>query len=150
MPDRKLAAGPNNSPGFWLHHAALAWHALVEHRLKELELTHSQFMVLSVIGWLSRTGDSPNQQEIANKAGIDRMLTSRLIRRLEEAGHVVRLADDSDARVMRVGLSPAGKEVVRQAVEIVRDIDETVFGEQPDAAQKQLEAIAQTCRAGRG
>ena len=36
--------GPLMSPGFWLHHAALAWRQAMEHRLRPLGLTPTQFM----------------------------------------------------------------------------------------------------------
>lgn len=143
---RTLEAGPDNSPGFWLHHAALAWTALIEDRLAPLNLTQPQFMVLSVIGWLSRSGEIPNQQDVANKAGIDRMLTSRLIHRLEEAGHVTRQGDPTDSRVIRVSLTEKGRSTAAQAVQLVRDIDETVFDDQPVKLRDELRQIAQVCR----
>lgn len=143
---RTLAAGPDHSPGFWLHHAALAWTALVEDHLAPLHLTHPQFMVLASIGWLSRAGQHPSQQDVANSAGMDRMLTSRLIRRLEDAGLVNREADGADARIFRIGLTTQGRVIVGQAVELVRTIDETAFGERPATAREQLRQTTQACR----
>ena len=41
------------SPGFWLHHAALAWRQVFDRRLRPLNLTPTQFMLLaSAGGWL--------------------------------------------------------------------------------------------------
>ena len=35
------------SPGFWLHHAALAWRQVFDRRLRPLNLSPTQFMLLA-------------------------------------------------------------------------------------------------------
>ena len=43
------------SPGFWLHHAALAWRQVFDRRLRPLNLTRLKFMLLASAGWLATT-----------------------------------------------------------------------------------------------
>jgi hypothetical protein len=44
--------GPLRSPGYWLHHAGLAWRQEVETRLRPLGLTNTQFTLLASAHWL--------------------------------------------------------------------------------------------------
>ena len=75
--------GPLMSPGFWLHHAALAWRQVFDRRLRPLNLTPTQFM--ASVGWLAATSDQPPaQQEVADHAGADRMMTSKVLQALVE------------------------------------------------------------------
>jgi hypothetical protein len=38
------------SPGYWLHHAVLAWRQVFDRRLRPLSLTPTQFMLLASVG----------------------------------------------------------------------------------------------------
>jgi DNA-binding MarR family transcriptional regulator len=70
------------SPGFWPHHAALAWRQVF--------------------------GRPPTQQEVADHAGTDRMMTFKLLQTLMDRGLVIRQPDPADGRVKRLVLTPAG------------------------------------------
>ena len=146
MADHRLAAGPHNSPGYWLYHASLSWVAAVTTRLREVGLTQPQFMVLASAGWLSRTGDQPTQQAIADHAGVDRMLASRLLRRLTDQGLLERQPDPADARAIRITVTARGREVTRRAVDAVRTVDDTVFGPDPATVRDLLMDIDTRCR----
>jgi DNA-binding MarR family transcriptional regulator len=124
--------GPQVSPGFWLHHAALTWRAELDGRLRELGLTHTQFMVLASAGFLEHVGGPPTQQEVADHAGADRMMTSRVVRTLVEGGAVRRAAHETDARAVRLTLTPQGRELAARAVRVAQDVDRAFFG--PDAS----------------
>ena len=65
--------GPLMSPGFWLHHAALAGKQVFDRRLRPLKATPTQFMLLASVSWLTATtGRSPTRQEAADHAGAQR------------------------------------------------------------------------------
>src|SRR5262245_47845560 len=115
------------SPGFWLHHAALAWRAELDTRLRPLGLTPTQFMLLGAAGWLEHVSGPPTQQQVADQAGADRMMTSRVVRALEEAGLLARRAHESDGRGVRVVLTPAGRALLRRATAIAREVDTLFF-----------------------
>ena len=135
------AAGPLLSPGFWLHQAALAWRAELETRLRPLGLTPTQFLLLASTGWLERTG-KPTQQAVAEHAGADRMMTSKVVRTLEERGLLLRESDESDARVLRLALTPAGRTLTRQATKIARDVDAEFFGPDPTELRATLRTLS--------
>jgi DNA-binding MarR family transcriptional regulator len=139
-------SGPLLSPGFWLHHAALAWRAELDARLRPLNLTPTQFMVLAAAGWLEHVAGPPTQQEIADQAGADRMMTSRVVRTLEDAGLLVRRAHETDGRGLRVALTAAGRDLVQRAAAIARAVDAHFFGTHAAAMRTALRGVAESHR----
>ena len=136
------------SPGFWLHHAAMAWRQLFERRLRSLEATPTQFMLLASVGWLTTTtGGPPTQQQAADHAGADRMMTSKVVQALAERGFVTREPDPQDARVKRLRLTGQGRALVRAGIRIAVDLDEELFGPSGDDLRDQLQHIATSARA---
>ncbi len=79
------AVGPLASPGFWLHRAGLAWLADLDQRPRPLGLAHTQFALLAA-SWLAGTQGPPTRQDVAEFAGADRMMTSKVVRALEHRG----------------------------------------------------------------
>jgi len=56
--DQSEPRRPLMSPGFWLHHAALAWQQVFGRRLRPLNLTPTQFMLMAPPpGWARRPDD---------------------------------------------------------------------------------------------
>ena len=136
-------AGPLLSTGFWLHQAALAWRAELDARLRPLGLTPTQFLLLASTGWLEHLGEQPTQQDVAHQAGADRMMTSKVVRALEERGLLRRDVDSSDARVLRLALTPTGRELTRAATGIARDVDSGFFGPEPAALRASLRRLTE-------
>ena len=122
------ARGPLRSPTFWLHHAALVVRQRVEARLQPLGVTYTQFTLLGSLSWLTRDDHVPTQQEVARHAGADRMMTSRVLRALEERGLLARDADQDDRRAVRLRLTPEGRDVLQRAVQVVAEVDAELFG----------------------
>jgi DNA-binding MarR family transcriptional regulator len=136
------------SPGFWLHHAALAWRTLFDRRLRPLSLTPTQFMLLSAAGWLANTqGQPPTQQEVADFAGADRMMTSKVLQALAERGLIERDADPADARVKRLRPTEEGSALIRRGIRIAVDLDEQLFGAGAHPLREHLQQITQHAKA---
>jgi DNA-binding MarR family transcriptional regulator len=136
--------GPLLSPGFWLHHAALTWRAQMDARLRPVGLTHTQFMLLATMGWLEHVGGGPpTQQQVADRAGADRQMTSRVIRGLRDRGLVERRAHESNARALRLTLTAEGRALTAEAIAIVRDLDEELFGPDSGRLRDGLRSIAE-------
>jgi DNA-binding MarR family transcriptional regulator len=139
--------GPHASPGYWLHHATLAWRQACEAGLGET--TYPQFNVLSAISILTaRDGTEPTQQQVADFARMDRMMTSKLVRTLEERGQLTRAADPADARRQRLALTGEGAAALRTCITAARRADDEVFGTGPDVdvLREQLRAVAERLR----
>jgi DNA-binding MarR family transcriptional regulator len=143
MIDRR-SAGPDSSPGYWLHHAALVWRQACEAGLGET--TYPQFNVLSAVSLLTGAeGQAPTQQQVADFARMDRMMTSKLAHTLEERGMLTRAPDPEDARRQRLALTAEGTEVLRTCIAAARRADEEIFGAGPDveALRERLRAVAE-------
>ncbi len=144
MPERPHATpqGPLQSPGFWLHHAALEWRATLERNLQPLGLTPTQFNLLASTGWLARQGNPPTQQQAADMSGTDRTMASRVIRALEDRNLLRRNPDPLDARTYRLELTTAGKELAKRGIQIAADTDAELFGYHAPLLRDHLRPIA--------
>jgi DNA-binding MarR family transcriptional regulator len=122
------------SPGFLLWHATLRWQREATAALRAVDLTHVQFLVLTTTWWLGRLGDPPNQRELAQHAGLDQVMTSQVVRVLERAGLIGRERDPHDARVMRLAVTPAGRDLARRSVVLLDRVDAEFFRGAEDAS----------------
>jgi DNA-binding MarR family transcriptional regulator len=120
--------GPLASTGYWLKLAALAWQRELDQALRPLELTTTQFSVLAGAAWLGRDGSTPTQQQIADFAGADRMMTSKILQALEVRQLVRRAPDPSDARVRHVELTESGRAMITESTALAREVDQRLFG----------------------
>jgi DNA-binding MarR family transcriptional regulator len=121
------AVGPLASPGFWLHRAAMAYNRRLDGRLRPLGLTHTQFSLLAAASWLARDAEPPSQQEAAEFAGVDKMMTSKVLATLAGKGLVERVTDGRDARLRRVRATDEGRQVLREAVRAAQQVDAEFF-----------------------
>ncbi|MEC3974158.1 MarR family winged helix-turn-helix transcriptional regulator [Amycolatopsis sp. H20-H5] len=112
-------------------------------RLRPAGLTPTQFLLLASAGWLEHLGGPPTQQEVAERAGADRMMTSKVIRTLAERGLLLRHAHESDARALRLTLTDEGRELVRAATKIARELDVELFGADTAELRGTLRGIAE-------
>lgn len=118
--------GPERSPGFLLWRVTLAWQRAMRAALAPHELTHVQFVLLATSWWLSQQ-EPPTQQQIAEHAGTDTMMTSQVIRKLADRGLVSREDDPADARAKRISVTGAGLKVLKPALADVEQVDLEFF-----------------------
>ena len=137
--------GPLASPSYHLHKAALAWRREFGVRLRPHGLTPTQFDALAALSWLGRTVEEPTQQEVADFAGIDRMMASKLFAGLEGRGLLSRRGDPADGRVKRVLLSPAGRSLVDASTAVARALDTELYSdvESPARLRAELAHVAE-------
>lgn len=119
---------PQETFGFRLWHVLHAWQRRVEAALTPLALTHMQFVVLAITGWLAQEGETPSQSRIAGFGKIDRMTLSNILRLLEEKGYVARAPHPDDPRANRVDLTRTGRSALRRAKRLVAETQDRFFG----------------------
>lgn len=119
---------PDASPGYQLWLVSNLWQRKVRAILEPLELTHTQFVVLAVVGWLDEEDAPVTQAAVARRAGIDEMMTSQVVRTLEDRELLERGKHPTDARARTLALTPSGEETLISARTIVRDKMHTFFG----------------------
>ncbi len=104
------------------------WHSEIKRRLKELDITHPQFVILTSVGYLSLTEREVTQVMIAKLAGMDVMSVSQILSLLEKHNLIVRREHSKDTRAKAVYLTPKGSEKMNLALPIVENIDLQFFG----------------------
>lgn len=117
---------------------ATLWQQRVREALRELELTHAQFVLLASVAWLAREGRAVTQAQIAEHAKTDAVMTSEVLRTLERRRLVRRLTHPDDARAKRVEPTSAGRALAERAIPKVEAVDEAFFSE----AGPELRALA--------
>ena len=93
--------------GFSLYGAFMAVSRTYKPWLDRLGLTYPQYLVLNVL-W---EGDDQTIGGIAARLDLEPSTITPLVKRLEQAGHVVRQRNPSDERQVRVMLTDQGRAV---------------------------------------
>jgi len=118
---------PNDSPGYLLAHVTMLWQRKQKKALDPLDLTHTQFVLLASLSWLSRESNAVTQVDIANQSNADRMMVSKVLRTLEEKKFVTRQEHDTDTRAKTIQLTDAGRETLQKAIIQVENTDKDFF-----------------------
>lgn len=149
---RMLASGhaaPEASTGLVLWRVTNAWQAAQRAALAPFGLTHVQFVLLASLAWLTdESADgiaSITQQGLASVAGTDPMMTSQVVRVLEDRGLLVRSDNPHDRRAKALGITDSGAELVNRAVAVVERCDSDFFaplGDQVPEFTDRLRALA--------
>lgn len=130
MADGGLATrfgGPETSPGFLLWQVTNRWQAAQRRTLEPFGITHVQFVILAWLTWAA-PGEAVTQQELADAAALDKMMTSQVLRTLESKGHVERRRDPRDGRARLITVNDTGKALAAEANTAVEACDVRFFG----------------------
>ena len=120
---------PEDSPGFLLWQVTNSWQRRIRHALKEIGLTHVQFVLLTATDWLDNAKLPTNQANVAKFAHTDVMMTSQVVRTLKAQGTGGRGAGPFGHEGARAEGDPEpGSELVKRALELVEDADGKFFG----------------------
>jgi DNA-binding MarR family transcriptional regulator len=96
--------------------------------LRPLGLTHVQFVLLASAWWLTEVAsERPTQRRLAEHAATDPMMTSQVVRVLENRGLISRAADPHDSRALRLVVTKSGTRLALEAVRVVEAADSEFF-----------------------
>ena len=90
---------------FALYSSSLAMLQTYKVALASVGLTYTQYLVMLVL-W---EGDGVTIKHLADRLGLDSGSVTPLVKRLEEAGYVIRRRDPNDERNRSVELTPQGR-----------------------------------------
>jgi DNA-binding MarR family transcriptional regulator len=126
---RRLATehvSADESPGLLLWQVTNRWQAAQRAALKPFALTHVQFVLLASLTWLE--SDRPvTQRQLADQAVTDPMMTSQVLRALEQRTLIQRAHHPDDKRAVAVTVTPAGSELANRANVAVEACDRAFF-----------------------
>ncbi len=123
----------NDATGFLLYKVHNFWQREIKRNLKELNITHTQFVILASAYWLVLQKDDVTQIEIAKHAKMDVMMSSNVIRALEKKKLLKRTAHKTDTRAKLVILTDEGIDTLKIAVKKVETFDRAFFSSLHDA-----------------
>ncbi|MFK8101041.1 MAG: MarR family winged helix-turn-helix transcriptional regulator [Saprospiraceae bacterium] len=118
---------PKESPGYLMWQVSMLWQRSMNRALKAFELTHTQFVILAALTWLSQQQEQVTQVEIANHSKIDRMMTSKILRNLQGRGLIDRKEHATDTRAKCVFLTRRGTQRIGKALAVVEATDQDFF-----------------------
>ena len=116
-----------DSTGFLLWQLTTLWQREIRKVLEPFDLTHSQYVLLASIHWLSLQRQEITQILISQHTQIDPMTTSTVLRTLQAKNLLKRREHSSDTRAKSVALTEKGKEIIKQAVIAVENFDHAFF-----------------------
>lgn len=119
---------PEESTGFLLWQVTNLWQREIKRALEKYELTHSQFVLLASIHWLTLNKKNVTQILLSNHTKIDPMTTSTVLRTLQTKGLIKRKESKTDTRAKTVGLTEIGLKSIKQAIKTVEQFDRQFFG----------------------
>lgn len=119
----------DESPGLLLWQVTNRWQAAIRAALAPFDLTHVQFVLLASLTWLTgRSGGDPvTQRDLADQAATDPMMTSQVLRALEQKGLLERRDHPTDRRAKSLIATETGAALVNRAVVAVEACDQEFF-----------------------
>ena len=111
------------------------WHGLIKNKLRTIDLTHPQFVVLTTLAAFLRQQEWVSQTDIARFSDMDVMTVSQIIRLLVKKGLIIREVHPKDSRANIILLTDMGLQKVNQALPLVEGIDQAFFGKLEDKTE---------------
>ncbi|WP_212002842.1 MarR family winged helix-turn-helix transcriptional regulator [Chitinophaga sp. HK235] len=122
----------DDSSGFLLWQVTSLWQREIKKALEQYDLTHSQFVLMASIHWLTLNKQDVTQIMLSSHTKIDPMTTSTVLRTLQVKGFVQRREHSTDTRAKTVCLTEEGKKIIKKAVVTVENFDKTFFSKLGD------------------
>lgn len=104
------------------------WHGEIKKQLREIGITHPQFVILASLGYFLQNKEEVTQIMLAKMAGMDVTSVSQIINLLEKNGLILRKEHSRDTRAKSVTLTAKGQDKLKQALPVVENIDIQFFG----------------------
>jgi len=116
-----------DSTGFLLWQVTNLWQRMIKQALVPYNLTHSQFVLLASIHWLTIQMQDITQITLSNHTKIDPMTTSSVLRKLQLKGLIERIEHTVDTRAKEVVLTDRGVATAKEAIKVVEQFDHQFF-----------------------
>ncbi len=112
---------------FW--QTSLLWQRSVTKALKPFGLTHAQFVLLTSVAWLTQQHAELTQVMLSKHAKTDIMMTSKVLRTLEQNELIKRLSHSTDTRANALQITTKGKNLVQKTLPVVETTDRQFFAQ---------------------
>ena len=99
-------------------------HRLLDKNVSKVGLHRCQHGVLL---HLLHAKEAPTQKELAMAFDISSAAMTKVLKRLEEDGYILRVAQENDLRCLRITLTEKGKSILEQSRALVEEVDKNMF-----------------------
>lgn len=137
---------PERAIGFVMWRIVHRYQREVDQALRALDLTHLQFVMLTLAAWQARLGEPATQAELARFGGIHPMQVSNVLKALEQKRLIHRIPAPANALAKCVEITVAGLSSLKQALPIVIDVQKRLFGGEGRPGGSLLTALLQIDR----
>lgn len=124
---RSKFAEADESPGLLLWQVTNRWQAAQRAALAPFDLTHVQFVLLAALTYLAARDEPVMQRDLAAHAATDPMMTSQVLRALEQKGLLERRDHPNDRRAKALIPTEDGVALVNRAIVVVENCDQEFF-----------------------
>lgn len=95
---------------------------MIDHQMADRGITSSQYWILKLL-WEK---DGVTQKELVNQLSVKPASLTGMINSMVEKGWLKRTSDANDARIKRIFLTPSGRELEGDAIEIITACEEMI------------------------
>ncbi len=99
-------------------------HRIIDSRIRKLEIHPGQHFVLAQ---LKKAQRMPSQAKLAKKMCVSPALVARTLKQLETGGYILRTDSAHDSRRNEIAVTEKGEGVLREGLEIFREVDARSF-----------------------
>jgi MarR family transcriptional regulator, organic hydroperoxide resistance regulator len=129
---------PEQSPGFLLWQTTITWQRLIKKALEPYKISHAQFVIMAILLWFKKCNNQATQSILINWSKLDKMTVSKSLKKLVSQKLVAREENETDTRSKKTNLTHQGKNLIRQLVPIIEQIDANFFSVIPHDNQRSL------------
>ena len=123
---------PENDLGFLLWQITMTWQRQLNRALDEVDLTHTQFAIISALRSLLKESNAITHKAIAERSNTDTMMVSKVLRTLEKKGFIERKEHKTDTRAKCVFLTTKGINSFKNAFKITSAANQDFFSKLSD------------------
>jgi DNA-binding MarR family transcriptional regulator len=136
---------PEDNLGFLLWQTTMTWQRKLNRALDEIDLTHTQFAILSALSSLLKESNAVTQKAVAERSNTDTMMVSKVLRSLEKKGFIERKEHETDTRAKCVFLTSKGMSTFQNAYKITSAANQDFFSKisDKDSFRQELQKIIQ-------
>jgi len=120
---------PEENSGYLLWQVTMQWQLSMNRALGKVGLTLTQFSLMAGLYWLTKKKQAVTQQQLADYANTDKMMTSKVLAALEEKQIIERVKDPGDSRAKQLKMTDKGITALREAYRIVQQVDDVFFSD---------------------
>ena len=132
---------PEDSVGFLLWRVAHRYQREIDRACAAVDLTHLQFVALTMSAWLGREGEAVTQPDLCRFSSIHPMQLSNVLKALEAKGLLARPRSEADSRKKHVEVTPKGTEILARALPLVQAAQSRFFGADAQASEELQSAL---------